>query len=996
MRPKAGWKRTAVFVCLMIAACGGEAAPKSTFDVTVQQLTAIVASGRSAHDSDEALAQKIAGVTLSERLTDATLAALLEKTPGPETTQELRIQADKSAFLQPPAAELPQAPKPAMSEQRLMIARAINYTAGFIANLPDFICTRTVRRLDDNPLLPSKKSERWQGIWSRDTLVQQLTFNHGKESSTFQMVNGHVYRGKREMNGLMTTGEFGNMLAMMLIGKTGLKAWWNRWENVDGKRLAVFRYYVDQAHSQYAISYCCHQIKDSYGRIIPATIVAAFGGELFFDPASGVIYRVTWRTLHLPEGYPTKESSTLVEYRRVYIGGNPYVLPARSLTVSDSLVYPNQGPTTYPLHSINESKFSEYRKFDTDATLLADGSSHHAKAQPAPPVQVMTPEVVAQPGETFDPSEDSDKGVPAAAPKEVPPAITAGNAPALTEVADASPSPMFSLPVAPPFIPPTVSPTVFKTHLTEVTVPVVVRDGKGHVVEDLGRDDFVLFENGKRVQITEFAVERAATKEEEKTAARQAAAALSEDKAVRPDRFVSYLFDDLHLSAVDLQQARKAAKQALEKATDEQSRAAVFTTSGIVATHFTNDHQELEQAWNHIAPRARTAGCPDIPPFVADRIINNNDGAALATEMAALEACQPMPQEPMPKGMTIPDTMQPHTGPQLDSEVGIVKGMAQRVLNENDATNMQLLGVLRTMVRKMAILAGQRTIVLISPGFMTPYLSSEVNGLIDEAARDGVVVNAVDARGLYTLAGYDAENKGMSDAAMQTRSLRYQAQEQQLQSNIMVQLAAGTGGTLFENSNDLRNGIQRATARPEVRYVLGFTPAEGKIDGSFHRLKVEVPERRGLTLEARRGYLTPKRFKDPAEQAKQDLLEAVFSRDRLNDLPTTLQTQLEGNGLTVLTHMDIRSMAFEKAAGVNHDVVTAVVSLFDADGRYVKGLQDQLKLDFPDATLDARLASGVSFKNEFNGLSTGDYLVRVVLRDAQGQMASSEQAVAVQ
>lgn len=390
------------------------------------------------------------------------------------------------------------------------------------------------------------------------------------------------------------------------------------------------------------------------------------------------------------------------------------------------------------------------------------------------------------------------------------------------------------------------------------------------------------------------------------------------------------------------------------------------------------------------------AGCPDIPPFVADRIVNNNDGAALATEVAALEDCQPIPNGQMPKGMNSPDTMQPNSGPQLNSEMEIVKGMAQRVLNENDEANMRMLGVLRTMVRKMAILPGQRTIVLISPGFMTPYLSFEVNAVIDEAARNGVVVNAVDARGLYVLAGYEAESKGMSDAAMQSRQQGYEAQEQRLQSNIMAQLAAGTGGTLFENSNDLRGGIERATARPEVRYVLGFTPQEGKANGAFHRLKVEVRGQRGLTVEARRGYLEPKHFDDPAEQAKQDLLEAVFSRDQLNDLPITLQTQMQGNALSVKTHMDIRSMSFDKAAGVNHESVTAVVSLFNADGGYVKGLQDQLKLEFPDATLAARMASGVSFKNEFNGLSTGDYLVRVVLRDAQGQMSSSEQAVAVQ
>lgn len=54
--------------------------------------------------------------------------------------------------------------------------------------------------------------------------------------------------------------------------------------------------------------------------------------------------------------------------------------------------------------------------------------------------------------------------------------------------------------------------------------------------------------------------------------------------------------------------------------------------------------------------------------------------------------------------------------------------------------------------------------------------------------------------------------------------------------------------------------------------------------------------------------------------ARQDLLEAVFSREKLNDLPVTLRAQLDESGagaskLTVITHVDIHSIPFEKENG---------------------------------------------------------------------------------
>ena len=72
----------------------------------------------------------------------------------------------------------------------------------------------------------------------------------------------------------------------------------------------------------------------------------------------------------------------------------------------------------------------------------------------------------------------------------------------------------------------------------------------------------------------------------------------------------------------------------------------------------------------------------------------------------------------------------------------------------------------------------------------------------------------------------------------------------------MAELADGTGGTYFHNSNDLEAGFQSLTVAPEYVYLLEISLENLKPDGTYHHLKVKV-DRDGLKLQARRGYFAP-------------------------------------------------------------------------------------------------------------------------------------------
>ena len=81
----------------------------------------------------------------------------------------------------------------------------------------------------------------------------------------------------------------------------------------------------------------------------------------------------------------------------------------------------------------------------------------------------------------------------------------------------------------------------------------------------------------------------------------------------------------------------------------------------------------------------------------------------------------------------------------------------------------------------------------------------------------------------------------------------------------MAELADGTGGTFFHNSNDLEGGLQKLAAAPEYVYLLEPSLENVKPDGSYHRLTVKVNQE-GLKLQARRGYFAPKPEKRKKEK----------------------------------------------------------------------------------------------------------------------------------
>ena len=272
---------------------------------------------------------------------------------------------------------------------------------------------------------------------------------------------------------------------------------------------------------------------------------------------------------------------------------------------------------------------------------------------------------------------------------------------------------------------------------------------------------------------------------------------------------------------------------------------------------------------------------------------------------------------------------------------------------------------------------------------------------MDRAIRANVVINALNARGLYVITpcGDLSQYTGVTPCSASTSGTKaaFERQSALTEEDSLAELADGTGGNFFHNNNDLVEGFRRIAARPEFLYLLGFSPQNLKLDGSFHGLKVTIKGIHGDTLQARRGYYAPKHLNNPAEQAKEEITEALFSRDELRDIPIDLETQFfkptpDSAKLAVIARVDVRQLHFQKVDGRNDNTLTVVSGVFDRNGNMIGGLTKVVDMKLKDETLASRLGKGIALKSSFD-LTPGKYVVRLVVRDSEGQMMAARNGV---
>jgi VWFA-related protein len=558
----------------------------------------------------------------------------------------------------------------------------------------------------------------------------------------------------------------------------------------------------------------------------------------------------------------------------------------------------------------------------------------------------------------------------------------------LTAVSAKSPLSAAPQPVArdiPPSTPEETVPAI-RTETVIVPVRVVVRDNKGRAVTNLTKENFRLYQDKQIEQIVNFTAMsngNDATGVSTSSAATKNVGITSIQGVASPQpasRFIVLFFDDVHLYFADMAQIRSAAEKYLSSLRP-QDRVAIATASGQGSTDFTDDRDKLHASLAKLMPHPFPGGsmapapqspCPPAMTYTeASAIVEQDSEPVLAVAGGDFVICDHIVAE----------------DPKVALEIG--ESHAHMVAATAHVAGEEAIGAvldqLQNVVRHLAVMPGQRNIVVVSPGFSYGAHGQRFAEITDLAIRDNVIINTLDARGIY-----------IGDGKWNPDRFQRQGYGHDAEYAVLQDLADSTGGLFIHFNNDFAGSMREMSEPPEAYYLLGYAPQNLQPDGKFHVLKVSLTSGAHGNVQARRGFFAPSHLETPEEAAKREVDDAMFSDEIQHDLPVRLESSLTrdtsgAQEVGVKAHVDAAQLHFVKTGATNQENLTIAAALFDSNGNYVTGTEkvDQMNLD--DTTLAQIQKTGFYTEIDLSA-KPGGYVLRMVARDSNDGHISAENA----
>jgi VWFA-related protein len=561
-----------------------------------------------------------------------------------------------------------------------------------------------------------------------------------------------------------------------------------------------------------------------------------------------------------------------------------------------------------------------------------------------------------------------------------------------------------------PTPPPNEDEPVVKISTNLIQIDVTVTDKNGKLVTDLTPEDFELYENGEKQQISNFSlIMRAvgsATVDEARAAAARAINAPGQVPLKRGDvrRTLAFVVDDLNLSFGSIYYTR----QALNKFVDEQMQpddlVAIIRTSGSVGTlqQFTSDKRLLYAAiqkirWNPLGGSFDSlASVSQNDTDITERFTSESDAVASGNL----------------KQYTL---LHPHDN--VDEKQALSKKAAKNTaLQENAVYAQTSLGAIRYIISGMAKLPGRKALMLFSDGISigtdtdksgASTVFDHLQDVADAANRSSVVVYTFDTKGLRAMSIAASDNTYEIIDGHRALKERERTKEFKDSQDGLVYFATQTGGKALLNSDNLNGGIQRALDEQGGYYLLGYVPDVETFDPNkrkFNKFEVKV-KRPGLKVSYRSGFFSnnpgdgPPKSQLTVERQMAEVLMSPFAESdiALNINALYAHDPVDGAYVRSFLHIDARNLTFQDTAEGWKTASFEVVALMTGDnGVPVKDMASKYTIKTRGAAYESTLANGFVYVLIMPVKDPGLYQYRVALRDSSsGKIGSASQIVEV-
>jgi len=235
---------------------------------------------------------------------------------------------------------------------------------------------------------------------------------------------------------------------------------------------------------------------------------------------------------------------------------------------------------------------------------------------------------------------------------------------------------------------------------------------------------------------------------------------------------------------------------------------------------------------------------------------------------------------------------------------------------------------------------------------------------------------AVRALNNANLAIYPVDARGLVASASPRVSSRVYVNQ-----GTMFELAGRTGGRALVNTNDIAGAIRTAIEDSSLTYTLGFYPENDKFDNSFHNLKVKLVDFPHLELRYRKGYLDQSTPPQEEGVRKAALRDSVVSPMDANGIGLRANVHETSAGFDVTLRVDPKSILLDPQGDRWAGKLDLLFVEKDAHGAQTYGVDDTLSMELKQQNYDRVQREGLTYHRVLPRTDKASEL-RVVVRDA--------------
>lgn len=533
---------------------------------------------------------------------------------------------------------------------------------------------------------------------------------------------------------------------------------------------------------------------------------------------------------------------------------------------------------------------------------------------------------------------------------------------------------------------------VVKITTSLIQMDVIVTDKKGNQITNLKPEDFEVYENDEKQEITNLSYISAKPDNPiaNKSNSNDRIDIPIPTKELSPDqvrRTYALVVDDLGLSFSNIYWTKKSLQNFVKEQMQEGDLVAIIRTGGGIGAvqSFTSDKNQLlatikKLKWN---PQGRVGISSFEPLKLSDKEGVVGTGGSRSTPLGNSED----------------------------------KSFQEEIANiRRDNFSIGSLGSLNYIIKGMKDMPGRKSIMFFSEGFVllqrnqsgkfNSFSSNKVleamRVLADAANRASVAIYTFDPRGLeipdLILAADEISRSGGGTSEPQRQfnesiqSLRYLSDE--------------TGGLAYVNQNDLNYGLRKAID-DQSYYLIGYEPDSETFDPKKNRfnnlkIKVNIP---GANVRYRSGFFAiadNKRETTIARSPEEKVREALLSPFAANDIDLRLYTisgndSSNGDFLRSLINISAKDLKFITDSDGNRKANFDIVAYtFGVDGKPIDEVAKNFTIRVDDKTYQTILLRGFVYDLPVKLKKSGAYQFRIALRDTNsGKVGSASKFIEV-